>query len=189
MVMELLRNLARSWALARKGSFGLGVVWTDYDNDGRPDLYISNDSTPSLLYHNITPPGGPARFEEVGVKAGVAYSADGHLQAGMGVDSGDYDGDGFFDLVKTNFSDDAPNLYHNNRDGIFTDLTIEAGIGNLSRTTTGLGVLFVDLENRGLLDIVVANGHMNPQVDSQPMGIHYAKIEFPISEPGERKVR
>jgi hypothetical protein len=180
-------ELGQKLGIDPKRDYGLGVVWTDYDNDGRPDLYISNDSTPSLLYHNITPPGGPARFEEVGVEAGVAYSADGHLQAGMGVDSGDYDGDGFFDLVKTNFSDDAPNLYHNNRDGIFTDLTVEAGIGNLSRTTTGLGVLFVDLENRGLLDIVVANGLMNPQVDSQPMGIHYAEPNFLFRNLGNGK--
>jgi len=161
-----------------KNYYGLGVIWGDYDNDGRLDLYIANDSTPSLLYHNITRPSGPARFEEVGVETGVAYGADGHEQAGMGVDFGDYDGDGAMDLIKTNFSDDAPNVYHNNWDGTFTDVTFEAGLGDVSRTSLGFGIVFADLENRGMLDIVVANGHVNPQVDQQPMGIRYAQRNF-----------
>jgi hypothetical protein len=167
--------------------FGLGVIWSDYDNDGRLDLYIANDSTPSLLYHNITPLGGPPRFEEIGVEAGVAYSADGREQAGMGVDIGDYDGDGAMDLIKTNFSDDAPNVYHNNKDGTFTDVTFEAGLGDVSRTSLGFGIVFADLENSGLLDIVVANGHVNPQVDQQPMGIHYAQRNFLFRNLGNGK--
>ena len=170
-----------------KKYYGLGVVWGDYDNDGRLDLFIANDSTPSMLYHNVTPPGGQARFEEIGVPAGVAYSAEGHEQAGMGVDLGDYDGDGAMDLIKTNFSDDAPNVYHNNKDGTFTDLTFEAGLGDASRTSLGFGIVFADLENRGLLDIVVANGHVNPQVDQQPMGIHYAERNFLFRNLGNGK--
>jgi len=158
--------------------YGLGVIWGDYDNDGRLDLYIANDSTASLLYHNVTPPGGPARFEEVALPAGVAYGPDGHEQAGMGVDFGDYDADGWMDLIKTNFSDDAPNVYHNDRDGTFTDLTFESGLGEVSRTSLGFGIAFADLDNSGLLDIVVANGHVNPQVDLQPMGISYAEPNF-----------
>jgi hypothetical protein len=161
-----------------KQYYGLGVIWGDYDNDGRLDLYIANDSTASLLYHNVTAPGGPARFEEIAIPAGVAYSADGHEQAGMGVDFGDYDADGCIDLVKTNFSDDAPNVYHNNCDGTFTDLTFESGLGEVSRTSLGFGIAFADLENSGVLDIVVANGHVNPQVDRQPMGISYAERNF-----------
>jgi enediyne biosynthesis protein E4 len=96
----------------------------------------------------------------------------------MGVDFGDYDADGWMDLVKTNFSDDAPNVYHNNRDGTFTDLTFESGLGEISRTSLGFGIAFADLENSGFLDIVVANGHVNPQVDRQPMGISYAERNF-----------
>jgi enediyne biosynthesis protein E4 len=145
-----------------KQYYGLGVIWGDYDNDGRLDLYIANDSTASLLYHNVTPTGGPARFEEIALPAGVAYSPDGHEQSGMGVDFGDYDAGGWMDLIKTNFSDDAPNVYHNNRDGTFTDLTFESGLGEVSRTSLGFGIAFADLENSGVLDIVVANGHVNP---------------------------
>jgi hypothetical protein len=170
-----------------KGYYGLGVIWGDYDNDGRLDLYLSNDSTPSLLYHNITMPGGPVRFEEIGVEAGVAYSSDGREQAGMGVDFGDYDGDESMDLIKTNFSDDAPNVYHNNKDGTFADVTFEAGLGAVSRTSLGFGILFADLENSGRLDIVVANGHVNPQVDQQPMGIRYAERNFLFRNMGNGK--
>jgi enediyne biosynthesis protein E4 len=170
-----------------KQYYGLGVIWGDYDNDGRLDLYIANDSTASLLYHNLTPKSGPARFEEVALETGVAYSSEGHEQAGMGVDFGDYDGDGAMDLIKSNFSDDAPNLYHNNGDGTFTDLTFEAGLGDVSRTSLGFGILFVDLENTGRLDIVVANGHVNPQVDQQPMGINYAERNFLFKNLGGGK--
>lgn len=170
-----------------KNYYGLGAIWGDYDNDGRLDLYIANDSTPSLLYHNLTPKGGTPRFEEVAVEAGVAYSAEGHEQAGMGVDFGDYDSDGWMDLIKTNFSDDAPNVYHNNKDGTFTDLTFEVGLGEISRTSLGFGILFADLENAGRLDIVVANGHVNPQVDRQAMGISYAERNFLFENLGNGK--
>jgi len=172
-----------------KQYYGLGVIWGDYDNDGLLDLYIANDSTANLLYHNITSPGGPARFEEIALPAGVAYSADGHEQAGMGVDFGDYDADGWMDLIKTNFSDDAPNVYHNNRDGTFTDLTFESGLGEISRTSLGFGIAFADLENSGALDIVVANGHVNPQVDRQPMGISYAERNFLFRNLGNGRFR
>ena len=95
------------------------------DNDGYPDLYMSCDSRPSLLYHNRK----NGTFEEVGVASGVALSDAGQEQAGMGVTASDYDEDGFVDIAKTNFSDDVPNLYHNNGDGTFTDRVYEAGMG------------------------------------------------------------
>ena len=89
--------------------YGLGVLWLDYDLDGCLDLYVANDSSPSLLYHNNCKGG----FTEVGAESGVAYSADdGREQAGMGIDSADYDHDGWPDIVKTNFSDDTNSLYH-----------------------------------------------------------------------------
>ena len=104
--------------------YGLGVLWLDYDKDGCLDLYVADDSSPSLLYHNDCNGG----FTEVGAEAGVAYSSDGHEQAGMGMDSADYDRDGWPDIVKTNFSDDRNNLYHNDHNGEFTDMAGAAGI-------------------------------------------------------------
>jgi enediyne biosynthesis protein E4 len=155
-----------------KGSYyGLGVVWADYEGDGWPDIYVANDSSPGLLYHN----NEGKSFTEVAVAAGVAYSDDGREQAGMGVDFGDYDNDGFPDLVKTNFSDDANNLYHNNGDGTFDDRAGAAGFGTVSVPFLGFGVRFFDYDNDGWKDILIANGHVNPQVDEHSFGITYAQ--------------
>jgi len=151
--------------------YGLGVVWGDYDRDGRPDLYVANDSTPSSLYHN----NGDGTFTDVGAPAGVAYSAEGQEQAGMGVDFADYDNDGWPDIVKGNFSDDTKNLYHNNRDGTFTDLTYVAGLGDVGWLFTTFGAKFLDYDNDGWKDIFLANGQVFPQIDRYQTGITYAE--------------
>ena len=154
--------------------YGLGVLWVDYDQDGCLDLYVANDSSPSLLYHNNCHGG----FDEVGVQAGVAYSADGRPQAGMGIDTADYDHDGWPDIVKTNFSDDSNNLYHNERDGTFMDVAGPAGFGPISIPFLGFGVKFVDLDNDGWPDIFITNGHVDPQVDQHSFGVTYAERPF-----------
>jgi hypothetical protein len=155
----------------RDSYYGLGVVWGDYDKDGRPDIYVANDSTPSALYHN----NGDGTFTDVGVEAGVAYGGEGQEQAGMGADFGDYDNDGWMDLVKGNFSDDTKNLYHNNRDGTFTDVTYEAGIGDVGWLFCTFGAKFLDYDNDGWKDIFLANGQVFPQIDRYQTGITYAE--------------
>ncbi len=151
--------------------YGLGVLWLDYDKDGCLDLYIADDSSPSLLYHSNCKGG----FEEVGAMAGVAYSSDGHEQAGMGVDSADYDRDGWPDILKTNFSDDSNNLYHNDHNGEFTDLAGPAGIGAISYPYLGFGAKFLDFDNDGWPDVFIVNGHVDPQVEGQSFGVGYAE--------------
>ncbi len=151
--------------------YGLGVIWADYDGDGWPDIYVANDSSPSLLYHN----NQGKSFTEVALAAGVALSSDGREQAGMGVDFGDYDNDSWPDLVKTNFSDDANNLYRNNGDGTFDDRAGVAGLAAVSIPFLGFGVRFLDYDNDGWKDILVANGHVNPQVDEHAFGVTYAE--------------
>jgi hypothetical protein len=151
--------------------YGLGVLWLDYDLDGCLDLYVANDSSPSLLYHNDCKGG----FTEVGAEAGVAYSADGQEQAGMGIDSADYDNDGWPDIAKANFSDDTNNLYHNDHNGQFTDAAGPAGFGPVSIPFLGFGMKFLDLDNDGWKDIFVADGHVNPQVDKHSFGVTYAE--------------
>jgi hypothetical protein len=154
--------------------YGLGVLWLDYDKDGCLDLYVANDSSPSLLYHNNCKGG----FTEVGAEAGVAYSSDGREQAGMGVDSADYDRDGWPDIVKTNFSDDDNNLYHNDGNGEFTDVAGAAGIGAISNPYLGFGAKFLDYDNDGWPDIFIVNGHVDPQVEGQSFGVGYAERPF-----------
>ncbi len=150
---------------------GLGVVMGDYDRDGRLDIYVANDSTPSSLYHN----NGDWTFTDVAPQAGVAYSSGGLEQAGMGTDFADYDNDGWGDLIKGNFSDDYNNLYHNNHDGTFTDLAWPAGFAAPSWLFTSFGMKFFDCDNDGWKDIFVANGQVFPQIDRYQTGITYAE--------------
>ncbi len=136
----------------------------DFDNDGWPDIFVACDSTPSLLFHN----NHDGTFTEVGVKAGVAYNEDGREEAGMGAHAGDYKGDGWLDIIRTNFSDDTSTLYHNNGDGTFTDVTYVSGLG-ANTQFLGWGTLFVDVDNDGWPDLFVANGHVYPEVDANAL--------------------
>jgi hypothetical protein len=149
------------------GCYGFTVLASDFDNDGYPDLYVACDSRPSLLYHNRK----NGTFEEVGVASGVALSDAGQEQAGMGVTVSDYDEDGYVDIAKTNFSDDVPNLYHNNGDGTFEDRVFESGLGGYTGYV-GWGVHFLDVDHDGRKDLLMINGHVYPEVERNPE-IHY----------------
>ena len=153
--------------LAPGGRFGLGVAVADFDNDGWPDIYVACDQMPSLLYHNL----GNGKFEERAEIAGVAYNDDGRLQAGMGVAVADFDGNGFLDLVKTNFSGDRPSLYRNVDGKFFEDVSAPAGLG--VRQLLGWGVAFLDADDDGWPDLVMANGHIYPEVDGSAIGERY----------------
>jgi enediyne biosynthesis protein E4 len=158
---------ATAGILAPGGRYGLGVAVADFDNDGWPDIYVACDQTPSLLYHNKR----DGTFEERGDSMGVAYNADGSLQAGMGVAVGDYDGNGLLDIVKTNFSGDRPSLYKN-EDGVFFDEVSEfAGLGK--NRLLGWGVAMLDIDEDGWPDIVMANGHVYPNIENSPVGEAY----------------
>ena len=146
-----------------RSCYAFTVVASDFDDDGHPDLYVACDSTPSLLYHNRK----DGTFEENGLLAGVALNEDGQEQGGMGVAVADYDEDGHFDIAKTNFSDDVPNLYHNNGDGTFEDRVFRAGLGG-SMDQVGWGVQFLDVDHDGRKDLLTVNGHVYPEVDARP---------------------
>ncbi len=150
---------AEAGILEAAGTYGLGVLVADFDNDTWPDIYVANDSNPAALYRNL----GNGRFEEIGIEAGVAFSPDGKSQAGMGVDAGDFDRDGLFDIVKTNFAGDTSSLYRNLGDDFFDDYTFQAGLGRNTRFL-GWGTGFFDFDNDGWLDVLTCNGHVYPEV-------------------------
>ncbi len=154
--------------LKTNGTYGLGVLTGDFDNDGWPDIYVANDSQPSALYHN----NHDGTFTDVGILAGCAYSQDGKPQAGMGATAADYDCDGWLDVFRTNFSEDTPSLYHNVGKGLFDDVTFPAGLG-LNTRFLSWGCGFFDLDNDGWADIFVASGHIYPEIENLKIDIHY----------------
>jgi enediyne biosynthesis protein E4 len=135
---------------------GFGVVAVDVDDDNRVDLFVANDRSPNYLFRNK----GGFRFEEQGLTAGVACNAHGGNQAGMGVASGDLDGDGRLDLAVTNFFDESTTLFHNLGGGQFADHTAAVGLAAPSRDRLGFGIAFLDVNNDGPLDLLTANGHV-----------------------------
>jgi enediyne biosynthesis protein E4 len=162
------------------GHFGLGVSTLDYDEDGWPDIYIACDSTPSILYHN----NRDGTFTDMAVVAGAAFNEDGREQGGMGTTIGDYDGDGHLDIFKTNFSDDTSSLYRNDGDGTFTDVTTAAGLG-LYTKYLGWGTMFFDFDNDGWPDLILANGHVYPEVDKFKLGSNYQEPRILYRNSGD----
>jgi hypothetical protein len=166
------------------GCYGFTVLASDLDNDGYPDLYVACDSKPSLLYHNLK----NGRFEEIGVASGSALNEDGQEQAGMGVAIADFDEDGYWDIVKTNFSDDTPSLYHNERDNSFSDTVYQSGLG--ARTQyLGWGVQFLDVDHDGRKEILIVNGHVYPEVDGSSLQVKYRQPRLLYWNVGGRKFK
>ena len=160
------KDVTQSAKIDDPGYYGFGVIFSDVNNDDWPDIYVANDSTPNFLFRN----NKDGTFSEVGLEAGVALSEEGRPQAGMGVDVGDYNNDGYFDIFVTNFSEDTNTLYQNNGDETFNVVTSAAGLGRSSLPYLGWGTGLVDLDNDGFLDIFIANGHIYPKIDQFAFG-------------------
>ena len=152
------------------GTYGLGVLTADFDNDGWPDIYVADDSTASALYQNKK----NGKFQDIAIEAGCALSPDGKPQAGMGVSAADYDMDGNLDIVKTNFAGDTPSLYRNQGGANFEDTTFTAGLGAHTQFL-GWGVGFFDMDNDGWPDILICNGHVYPEVEQLKTEAGYAQ--------------
>ena len=151
--------------IGAKAGPGLGVVVTDADLDGWPDLYVANDSTANQFYMNQ----GDGTFEETAFLAGVAVSEDGGEQGGMGVAVGDYDGSGRPSLLVTNFAEEY-NAFYKNEGDYFTDVSFRTQTGAPSLPYVGWGTAFLDYDNDGWLDLFIANGHVYPQLDNAKLG-------------------
>ena len=157
--------LSSNWQAT--GSYGMGAAAADFDNDGWPDIYVACDSAPSLLYRN----NHDGTFREIAVPAGCALDENGIALSGMGVGVGDYDADGWLDIVRTNFSEQMTTLYRNYGGG-FVDASVKAGLG-VNRKYLGFGVDFFDFDNDGWKDIFIANGHVYTQLANHTLHITY----------------
>ena len=151
------------------GYYGMSVIFADFNNTGRPDIYVANDSTPKFLYKNL----GNGKFKDIGLQSGTAVSEDGSEQASMGIAVGDYDHSGRPSLYVTNFSDENDLLYHNDGDWNFSEDSYPSGLALASLPYVKWGTAFVDLDNDGWLDLLTVDGHVYPQVDSLPSGARY----------------
>ena len=161
----------------------LGIAVLDYDNDGWPDLAISNDTQPNKLYRN----NGNGTFTEKAVVAGVAFSEDGVARAGMGIDAADYDHSGYPSLVITNFSNQMISLYHNEGKGLFVDEAPRSDVGRASLLTLGFGCFFFDYDLDGWPDLLVANGHIDPDIQRVQANVKYAMPPHLFRNTGKGK--
>jgi hypothetical protein len=147
-----------------QGYYGLGVVFADFNNTGRPDIFIANDSTPNFLYRN----DGNGKFTETGLESGTAVSEDGAEQASMGIAIGDYNHTGRPSLYLTEFTDEPDTLYRNNGNWDFHDVSYQSGVALPSLRWVKWGDAFADFDNDGWLDLIAVSGHVYPQMDSVP---------------------
>jgi hypothetical protein len=154
----IAEHLGKSW----------GVVATDVNNDGRMDLFVSNDTVANFLYINR---GG--KFQEEGLTADVAYSADGRARSGMGVDSADFNEDGWMDIFLANIDQEIFSLYKNNKDGTFEDVAMQQGIGMATRWMSGWGLKFLDYDNDGNMDLILSNGFPDDLIDQLSHEVTY----------------
>ncbi len=174
-------DVTRTAGLYAPGGKGLGVVWGDYDNDGDLDIFVANDTTPNFLYRN----NGDGTFQDVALFAGVALSEEGRAYSGMGANFGDFDNDGYLDIVVTNFQDQPNSLYHNERNGFFTDVSFAKGLGEASLPYLAWGVDFVDFDNDGWLDVFVANGHLDDNIaEIDPIGTYAQRNQLFLNHQG-----
>jgi hypothetical protein len=154
------------------GYYGLGVLFADVNNDGKPDLLVANDTSPNYLYMNK----GDGTFEEVGYMSGYALNKDGREIANMGIAAGDYENNGNLSIVNTDFADDYNVLFQNDGTGNFTDVSSQAGIYQSSIPFVSFADGFLDYDNDGWKDLLIVNGHVYPEVDQHPeWGNSYAQ--------------
>ena len=177
-------DVSKSIGIGTVSGKGLGVVCGDVDNDGDVDIFVANDTTPNFLYRNER--NGVAMTEDA-LFAGVALSEEGRAYSGMGANLGDFDNDGYLDIVITNFQDQTNSLYHNAQSGFFTEMSFATGIGERSLPYLAWGADFIDFNNDGWLDLFIANGHLDDNItEIDPIGTYAQPNQLFLSDRGIR---
>ena len=166
-------DVSKSSGIADPSGKALGVAFADFDNDGWTDVFVANDSVRQSLYRNK----GDGTFEDIAVIAGAAYDEDGRTFAGMGIDTADFDNDGYVDVFITTLSNEKYALYRNNGDLSFTYVTNTTGVGQITLLNAGWGARFVDVDNDGLRDLFVAQSHV---LDTVEKSTAYLKYKQPL---------
>ena len=174
-------DVSKQAGIANPAGKGLGVVFCDFDRDADVDIYVANDLVRNFLYRN----NGDGTFQDVAYAAGVGFDSNGKPQAGMGVDCGDVDGNGFPELFVTNFSEELNTLYENRGDGLFEDVTQRAGLGS-GFLPLGFGTKFFDIDNDGDLDIHVTNGHVIDNIKLYQSKLSYEQPDLLYENIGGR---
>jgi hypothetical protein len=173
-------DVSEASGVARVAGKALGVVAFDFNHDGWQDLYIANDKVRNFLFRN----NGDGTFTEMGLVAEVAYGAHGSPESGMGTDAADFDGDGWPDLFVTNIDYEPNNLFHNNGDETFDDVTVRAGLGSVAMLFSAFGTKFIDFDNDGNMDLVVLNGHVLDNIQLFREGVTFAERPFLFQDTG-----
>ena len=177
-------DVSESAGVSTANGKGLGVVCGDVDNDGDVDIFVANDTTPNFLYRNER---NDMRMMEDALFAGVALSEEGRAYSGMGANLGDFDNDGYLDIVITNFQDQTNSLYHNAQSGFFTEMSFAKGIGERSLPYLAWGVDFIDVNNDGWLDLFIANGHLDDNIaEIDPIGTYAQPNQLFLNNRGIR---
>ena len=168
----IAQSLAKAW----------GVVAADINNDGRMDLYVTNDTVANFLFANR----GRGKFEEIGMLAGIGVGVSGKPRSGMGVDAADYDQDGWIDLFESNVDHEFYSLYHNDENEVFSDVALPMGIGSATQMMSGWGLKFFDYDNDGNVDLLVANSHPDDTVDKRIQGVTFLEPMLLFRNTGKR---
>ena len=174
-------DVSQSSGIAETTGKGLGVAFADFDNDGWTDVFVANDSVRQSLYRNK----GDGKFEDIAVMSGAAYDEDGKTFAGMGVDTGDYDNDGFMDVFVTNLSNEKYALYRNNGDLSFTYATNISAVGQITLLNSGWGTRFVDVDNDGWRDLFVAQSHVLDTIEKTTSYLKYKQTPLLMRNTGK----
>ncbi|HZO88202.1 MAG TPA: CRTAC1 family protein [Chthonomonadaceae bacterium] len=174
-------DVSEKAGIHKKAGNGLGVVWLDYNDDGKPDIFVANDQSPNFLWRN----NGNGTFTEMAEELGVAYGEQGNTQAGMGVDAADVDNDGRLDILVTNFSEESNALYHN-EGGRFRDISFPSGMGPATLRYLGFGTAFLDYDRDGLLDMFFANGHVLDDIDKYSDSVTWAQSNQLFRNRGDK---